>query len=396
MKKTIVLGCNDGALGVIRSLANHGIKVMALYSEDYEAAQFSRFVSRKVRIRPLRKEGRTVLNFLVNLEEEWDGSLLVPTNDISVEFVSRNREELSSRFVPAVQDWEMTRRILDKGLLYRHAQEMSIPMPKIFFPGNVDDLKQIHRDINFPCIIKPCESQRFFPVYGCKLLVIEKFEELIEKFVDCQQNDLEVVVSDIIPGPDDKLYYYTAYIDGDGGVTAEMCMQKLRQYPPGFGNARIGKTVPIIPEIRQLTLSLLKSYKYRGFGVAEFKFDSRDKQYKLMEINVRPVLQTLLFTRAGINFPYLTYMDFIEGSVKTVNDYRSELYWIDLYSDLIGTLRLRKKEHWSIKDYVRPYMKRKVFSIPLSDDPLPFIMKGLILLNLTVRSFFRRLFDKSS
>ena len=136
---------------------------------------------------------------------------------------------------------------------------------------------------------------------------------MIEKFAEARHHELDVMVSEIIPGADSDLYHYRSYIDSQGSILAEMCTKKLRQHPPGFGVACVSKTIPMIHEIRQLALKLLRHFAYQGESSVEFKLDNRNNRYNLMEINIRPVLPELHFVAAGINFPFITYLDLVEG-----------------------------------------------------------------------------------
>jgi len=380
MKRAIVLGCRDIGLGVIRALAAKDISVMAIPDGIYDFAHFSRFSATKTKKISPDEEGAKLLDLLCNLDKDWDKALLLPTNDISAIFISRNRTILASRFIPAVQEWDTISRIINKGLLYQEAQQAGVPLPRVFSPDSVESLMQEKDELTYPCILKPHETHRFFPVFQKKSLVVRNPRELIEKFTLVRNNNLSVMVSEIIPGTDDHLYNYLSYIDCNGLVLAEVSMQKMRQHPPGFGMARVSRTVPMNQEIKRLALKLLKRFSYRGFSSVEFKFDERDNTFKLMEINVRSELQERLFLAAGINFPYITYLDLVEGTKRVLENYQTGVYWIDLIRDLHAFIKWRKRENWTYSDYLTPYLRRKVFCTPFFDDPVPFAAKILILI----------------
>ena len=390
MKKAIVFGCRDIGLGVIHSLAAKNIAVMAIPHEVYDFAHFSKFVSAKTgRISP-DKENIKLLDFLMNLNKDWDGAFLLPASDPSAVFIARNRGELANRFVPAVQGWEVISRIINKAALYEQAGKIGIPAPTVFYPDGAESLIEKRDELTFPCILKPYETHKFYPVFQRKSLLVRDFGELLKKYTLVRENNLRVMVSEIIPGADDHLYDYVSYIDRRGSVSAEACMQKMRQHPPGFGMARVSRTVPVIPEIRDLSLQLLRSFSYRGFSAAEFKFDRRDNKYKLMEINVRPVLQERLLLAAGINFPYIAYMDHIEEVRHSCTTCDPGIYWIDLVRDLHSFFKWRKRENWTYKDYLQPYFEKKVFCSPLFDDPVPFAARTLILIKEALRARRRK------
>jgi predicted ATP-grasp superfamily ATP-dependent carboligase len=246
VRKAVVLGHGDTALGVVRALAQSGVKVIYVSTATRDHARFSKFISDRVRAPFLKDNGRELLGFLLETRKNWDGALLVPCNDVSVSFVSRNRDALKARYVSAVQGWDVISRIMNKRLLYPHAQEIGVPLPTVLFPDSIQSLARDDSALGYPCILKPHESHSFFDVYQRKVQIVHNPEELIQKFSDAQRHNVGVMVSEIIPGPDHCLFNYHSYVDNEGSVLAEMCLQKLRQHPVGFGVSCLSKTVPMI------------------------------------------------------------------------------------------------------------------------------------------------------
>lgn len=374
MRQAIVFGENYGTLGVVSSLSKEGIQVILLASEPGHAWH-SRFVSKRVRIPDPVDHSSRLLELLMKTKENWDGALLLPTSDEYVNFVSQNRTELNKRYISAVQDWKVIREIIKKNMLYLQAQKMGVPTPQFYLPDSVQFLHQRRNDFFYPCILKPFDTRQFHRVYKKKVFVIRDFRELIDQFSDIQQNQLQAMISEIIPGEDSSLFHYRSYIDSLGDVLAEMCTQKLRQYPSGFGQAAVARTIPIIPEIRHFALTLLRSFSYRGESSAEFKLDHRDNQYKLMEINVRPVTPEGHFFAAGINFAYMTYLDLIENIRKPSSTYRHDIYWINNFWDIQNFFGSLRSGNLHLREFLRPYWKKKVFAVPFFDDPIHFLIE---------------------
>ena len=89
---------------MIEALASSGVEVLYLSTSPnrHEFSHFSRFVSGFIKVAsPEEEEGR-LLELLMGTERNWDGALLMPTTDLSVAFVSKNRETLTTRYVTAV------------------------------------------------------------------------------------------------------------------------------------------------------------------------------------------------------------------------------------------------------------------------------------------------------
>jgi predicted ATP-grasp superfamily ATP-dependent carboligase len=378
-RKSIVLGASYVALGVIKAFAKVGISVILMYTEPNDHAYHSRFISQRIRIPNPLDDSAGLLRLLMETDENWDGALLIPTLDEFVIFISQNSSALKKKYVFTVRDWDITKRIINKNMLYPQAQSIGIPTPKFFFPDSVEYITEKQNELFYPCILKPYETHKFDRIYRSKVLEIHDFQELVLKYADTQKNRLDVMISEIIPGDDSSLFHYRSYIDSQGHVLAEMCTQKLRQYPTGYGQASVARTIPLIEEIRDYSLMLLRSFSYQGESSAEFKFDQRDKQYKLMEINIRPVLPEWHFVAAGINFPYLTYLDLVRN-VRTISQsYSYGLYWIHNYWEIIYLIESLKSGKLNLSEFLRPYFSKKVFVVPFFDDPIHFIIETYYL-----------------
>jgi predicted ATP-grasp superfamily ATP-dependent carboligase len=137
----------------------------------------------------------------------------------------------------------------------------------------------------------------------------------------------------------------------------------------------------MLEPLRSSLLKLIEPYNYAGFSEAEFKWDGRDGQYKLMEVNLRPVLQESLFTAAGVNFSYLAYQDLILGIHPPSPAYQPGLYWSYLPMDLLDILRFGwRQESWSWRDYLTPYHGPWVSLVPFCESPRLYAIKtGLSL-----------------
>ena len=121
----------------------------------------------------------------------------------------------------------------------------------------------------------------------------------------------------------------------------------------------------MIPEVASGTNRLLEEVGFRGVCSAEYKYDHRDGRYKLIEINVRPQLQDRLLLHAGVNFPAIAYLDWVEGRSAPVKEYTEGLYWIDAYRDILHYLRWHHMDDHSPGQYFAPYWQDHVFRSPI-------------------------------
>lgn len=385
-----MLGAHYPTLAVARALTRKGIRVMAVASSRHDHACYSRFVSDLVVAPNPTNRGDELLKVLMETERDWDGALLVPALDEYVIFVSQNRAELGRRFVFAVPSREVVERINHKRLLYQAAREAGIPVPEFILPDSAAALDEWRDSAHYPCILKPDESHKFRGVYDVKALVAHDYRELTEQFADTQRHRLDVMVSEIIPGDDSTIFTYRCYIDSRGEVLAELCTQKLRQYPTGFGQGSVQRTVPMIPELRDQGLTLLRRLDYWGQAYVEFRLDHRDERYKLMEINTRPGVCEWLVVSAGVNMPYLAYRDLVEDVREPLQGYDTDLHWIHNHWEFVHLIRFLKAGHLDLREFFAPYGKKRVYAVPFFDDPVGFVRDMLDHIGVASRRIGQR------
>jgi len=286
MQNAIIIGAQNVGFSLVRSLKDKGIRLMVLATDPYDFAQYSRFVQEWRRVPSPATSSKAFMAWLLHSASRWEGALLLPSSDAALLSLCRNRHLILQHYRAALPDLEPLENLIHKGRLYRLAQELHLPVPRFHQPGSLEELRQLRPHLQFPCLLKPCESSLFFANFQCKLFRLETFEELENAWTKAQNHSLETIICELIPGADDHLFFYASYRTEDGTVTGEVCVQKLRQHPPGFGVGRVARTVPMMDPLRASTQKLLAHCGYRGFSSAEFKKDPRDNSYKLMEINL--------------------------------------------------------------------------------------------------------------
>ena len=108
--------------------------------------------------------------------------------------------------------------------------------------------------------------------------------------LDAQRRGLDVMLQEYIPGPPTCHYMVEGFVDRIGRPIARFVRQRLRMYPPDFGDSTYMVSVPL-DRVRGAIESLDRLFahlSYRGVFEAEFKYDDRDGQFKLLEVNARP------------------------------------------------------------------------------------------------------------
>jgi predicted ATP-grasp superfamily ATP-dependent carboligase len=371
----VVLGGHAQGLGIIRSLGRKGVTV---YLIDETAANISRFSKycRRFFLVPKMKQEQPLLNFLIALSknEGIEGWVVFPTHDATVEILSKNRAALSDCYRISVPPWSAAKLAHNKILTYRMARKTGIPVPHTYFPENIDELRRIGRDIEYPVIIKPAVMHTFYAKLKTKAFKVSNLEELERMYQKaCTVIDpSEIMVQEIIPGSARDLYSCGCFYK-QGVLIASCIGQRCRQIPMDFGKATTFVQSADLPELRQYSDDLLKAIGYYGLAEVEFMQDPRDGIFKLLEINPRSWKWHTFAIKSGIDMPYLIYSDLVGQGIDRHMTARLDVKWVEIISDLYVAFGEIAKGNLSVRDYLDSLKGDLEFAIASRDDPLPFI-----------------------
>ena len=116
------------------------------------------------------------------------------------------------------------------------------------------------------------------------------------------------MVQEIIPGGGRTQYSFAAFCK-EGRILSSMTARRTRQYPIDYGlGSSFVEALPV-PALLEFAEKLLEYMHVTGMVEVEFKFDERDQQYKLLDINLRPWGWHTLCIACGLDFPYIQYCD---------------------------------------------------------------------------------------
>jgi len=373
----VIVGGDFQGLGILRSLAKRDIPVCLLDSE-FCGGRFSRYKKRFIKC-PNPENEAIFLNFLKVLaeKESLKGWIIFPTNDETVYILSKYRTQLEKYYRITTPSWDVVKFAYDKKLTYRLAQESGIDIPKTFYPRNLNELHQLN--LQFPIIIKPSIKDHFYSKTRLKAIQVNNKRELTEVFKKTLSiiDGSEIMIQDLIPGGPEYLFSFCSLFRG-GEVLAKITARRARQHPMDFGHASTFVETVNIPELEEIGKKFLKIINYYGLSEIEFMEDPRDGKYKLLEVNARTWGWHTLAIRAGVDFPYLLYLNMLGETVKN-SSFRQNIKWIRLTTDIPTVFTEIFKRKMKITDYLNSLKGEKEFAVLSLKDPLPFIIELLLL-----------------
>jgi predicted ATP-grasp superfamily ATP-dependent carboligase len=372
--KVIVVGCGTGGLAVIRSLGRRGGFHIVAASHREKAIGFaSRHVAERVVMPHAGHDERAFIDFLMSRGAEWEGALILEATDGAALALSRHKEELRRYYRMATPDLPVLTTFLEKSKLYALADGCGVPHPRTFSPSTAGELEAIAGQVTYPCILKPVYSHAFHEIFKKKMFHARDRSELAEAFGLCLGARQRMMIQEVVVGPESNLERLHAYVDTKGKMIARFFHNKLRQNPPGYGVMRVGVSTPRNEDVESLAERLVTHGGYRGFASIEFKRDDRDGQLKLIEVNVRMPRSLWLPIASGVDFPWVIFNDIVRGERIEIREYVEGLYWIELYPDLLHMFFGRRKERFTWREYLRPYLAtHRTFAIEDASDLGPF------------------------
>ncbi len=365
----ILLGGTANALSVAWSLAPRGIPVFALNDPDSHVrfSRYSRFVH-------VTGEG--------NVQERWRrwlmgpegaalrGGVVLPCSDEALELVARHRPELESRYVVSEANDAVLLAMLDKEQTYAIARRLGVPAPSTWSVRTAEELEAILDDVPFPCSLKPRHSHLFQRHFGVKAFAASGKDELRAAFARADHLGLEMIVTEVIPGGEDRYCSYYTYLDDRGEPLFHFTKRKPRQYPNGFGTGTYHVT-DWNPEVKELGLRLLQGAGVRGIGNPEFKRDPRDGRLRLIEVNSRFTGCNEILVKSGIDLPLLVYNRLTGRPLPAVDSYRTDVRVVVPLGDYLAFRQMHRRGELGWGDWLRSLAHRPHLLYFRWRDPLP-------------------------
>ena len=310
-----------GVLGV-RALARRGVRAVCFDSNPRNPG--FRSVYGPARLCPSPDtDGAAWMRFMVDLAGSMGARpVLISSSDQFVSAVARHREQLSAHYILS-PGAEIQGRLADKQTQYDLAASHGMPMPRTRQAGSAAEVEDFAKSACFPCLLKPAHFRlwhRFpagHPLYYRKVAIAETAERLREFYRLASSVGPQVILQEIIEGPDTDKRVYLACYDGENRRIAHAMFRELRCDPVGFGPATVSEPVSD-EETDAVCDGFLRRIGYVGICEIEMKRDARDGQVKLIEANPRLSGGGDAAPYAGVDLCWIHYLDLIGEQVAAV------------------------------------------------------------------------------
>ena len=377
----ILLGGTHGALAVARSFGRDGVPVI-LVTDDNPLPKLSRYVRRSYSWPGASSPHAEKWLIAFAVEHGLQDWLLIPCADPEVKCVAVHLASLRSVFKIVSSDWTALQQLCDKRQLAKTAAAAGVEFPKDYPIGAVhDDCAKIQ----FPVVLKPAmrlQRNRFTSSKAWRANSSDELKQLHSRAAGFVGND-QVLLQELVPGGGESQFSYAALWYANAPV-AEMTARRSRQFPVEFSHTSTMVEVVENDAVKVAGRRLLTSIGFEGLVEIEFKRDTRDGSYKVLDVNPRPWSWFALCPAAGLDFPFLMRNLILGKTVDAIHP-GDDHVWVHLSKDILVALQLMFRGELDPFTYVNSIRRRPVFAAFDWDDPFPGIMELPLALYRIVR-----------
>jgi D-aspartate ligase len=325
------LACVLGDVDLVTPLALAGIRSVPVVPAG-DPATFSRFTTSA--LEPLdhwREQEALVERLLRWAASQPVAPVLFYQTDGDLLLVSRHREELARRFRFVIPDATLVEDLADKARFQKLAERLGLPVPRarhLRAAGGVEPAM----DLSFPVVVKPLTRQGLALIErDGKAIHVGSPRAMERLWPTITAGGVDVVAQELVPGPEERIESYHAYVDGDGEIAGEFTGAKIRTYPAEFGHTTALR-ITSSPDVAAHGRSLVALLGLRGVVKIDYKRDP-EGTLRLLEVNPRFNLWHHPGAVAGVNLPALAYADLTGEPRPPSGPLRPGVTWCQPWDD---------------------------------------------------------------
>jgi len=374
-RPVVVLGLSrgvfhHGVLGMARSLGRLGIPVHRVGRERRAPAATSRFIA-SWRVIPVTATDEEALQGLIGFAAELGRPLLVAADDAACVFVDDHADELDRHFLAPRQPAGLVRALSSKRGMYELCQKHGIPTPASVFPQSEEEVLEHAGRSSFPVVLK-CINAADAPPSAPRVLIAQDSDELISGYRQMQTPGISnVMLQEYVPGTPETVWMFNGYFDDQSGCKVGFTGKKIRQSPPYTGATTLGVCLPN-PTVQETTERFMRSIGYRGILDIGYRFDERDRRYKLLDVNPRIGGTFRLFVGDnGVDVLRAMHLD-LNGRDVPPTDLPNGRRWVVEPLDVTSSIVYRRRGDIRLGAWLRSFRGVREGAWFARDDPLPF------------------------
>ena len=371
-----------GDLNMLRCFAGTGVRTVVLSSDPDSPTFFSRHCGQRRAIADVHTDPEGALDDLLAVGRLFsERAVLFYGDDAMLLLVSRNREALGQGFRFLMPPADMVEALVDKRRFAALAEERGLGAPRTVTSDQAASAAEIARLLPPPWIVKPfchlgfrtSDCVRKLGVGPIKALAAPTEEELARTLDRIKAFAPGFVVQEHIPGGEEHVHTFHAYLDARGRSLGAFVGRKIRTYPRHAGTSTYLEIIDE-PELCRLGLEVTAKLGLVGVVKLDYKRDPRTGRFHLLEVNPRFSLWNHLGTAAGLDLPLLAYRDLTGAPQAPERAARAGVRWLALGDDARTFFRcFARSGDLSLAGWLGSLRGPKVYDVFAWDDPAPLL-----------------------
>ncbi|HEX5466554.1 MAG TPA: hypothetical protein VFW92_07735 [Candidatus Limnocylindrales bacterium] len=384
----LIFGAHIAALGALRILVEHGVRCYVV-DDTPNIITRSRWYRRPKTTLVESPDSATLDAYLQELP--FEHAVLVACSDQWALAVSGLPEATRERFPTSLCSHEVIEQLVDKDRFRALAERLDLPRPRSRVIRDLDDLAQASDEELDGGFLKPTESHRHNRTFGTKGFFIESREAAQRLVETARAAGITFMLQEWIPGDMSSTILFDGFVDREGTTKAIVARRRVRMNPPRLANTASDVTIPLseVESCLPIVRRLLAELDFRGVFNIEFKYDARDRTFKIIELNPRPFWLTSHIARAGADLPWMSYRDALGLTVPEMGPYRIGRFGMYEIPDGAAILRAWSRGSRPEGPVLRPWLTgdRALF---WWRDPLPAVADVTHILGRRVNRWLGR------
>lgn len=302
---------HHGTLGAVRSLGRAGVEVHLVADSTGSPVRRSRFVCEMHPPPPPGASGADIVSALRRVAARVTRpAVLIPMDDASAVAVSRWRGHLSPSYLLPQQPEALAERVADKAELAAVCESADIPYPVTLIPHSAAQAAAAIWQLGLPVVAKWSRPWLLPTGTGLRSTVlVRSAREAQTLYGRAEEAGSRLLLQAFLPPGPNRDWFFHGYASRSGAVCGGGPGRKQLAWPRGAGLTAVGRWTPN-PQLQALTERLVDALGYRGILDLDFRRDSGNGRYHLLDFNPRPGAQFRLFADgAGLDVVRALHLD---------------------------------------------------------------------------------------
>jgi len=375
-------GRSLAALAIARSLGEKGFEVHCGEEFRYNLTFFSKYVKKRIVYPSPEKQSDQFINEIK--KEKYN--MIIPVRDETTILFSKYKDEILKYTNLYLADYETIKKLMDKGETVKIAKKCGVPVPKTYFPEEMD-IKEIKKCVEYPVLIRPRISS------GARgIRYVDSPEKFDNAYYEVKKEYGEPIVQEYISHDGGHYSIGTLFNDNSEPVAVHV-YKETKQYPISGGPAVNAISVEKDVWVDNM-LQILKYVDWKGPAHMDVLWDPASNTPRLLEVNPRFWMTLNLSIKSGVDFPYILYMLAIGETVEPIKSYKVGLRyrWV-LPNEILWLMQTPNKID-GFREFINFWEKDTCYGILSLEDPMPIIGTILQGLNFILDSDKRKFMFK--